>query len=62
MAKKVNEYDLIAARYGFKYDHISDAGNIVCKKISVKSIKALKADGYKYYRMPTGLVVIKIKK
>ena len=33
MAKKVNEYDLLAAKYGFKYDHISDAGNIVCKHV-----------------------------
>ena len=58
---KKSKYDSIAAKYGIKYSHISDAGNIVCKKISAKSLKALKADGYRVYKMPNGSMVIKIK-
>lgn len=61
MPRKNSKYDSMATKYGFKYTHISDAGNIVCKKISAKSLKALKADGFRVYKMPNGSTVIKMK-
>lgn len=50
--------DKLAEKYNFKYDHVSESGNLVCKKISKKSIAALRADGYKVLKMPQGTFVI----
>ena len=51
-------YDLAAENFGFKYDKISAKGNIVCKKLSAKSLKAIKAAGIKVGRIPNGSYVI----
>lgn len=59
--KPVAWYDLAAASYGFKYDKISEKGNAVCKKLSAKALKALKAAGFKVGRIPNGSYVIHTK-
>jgi len=59
MTKK--SYSKIAEKYVIKVDNVSDAGNIVCKKLSKKSLAALKADGYVVKRIPNGSYVICMK-
>lgn len=59
MTKK--SYTKIAEKYGFKIDHVSEAGNVVVKKLSKKSLAALKADGYVVKKMPNGSYVICMK-
>ena len=51
----------MAKKYAIKVDKVSDAGNLVCKKLSKKSLAALKADGYVVKRIPNGSYVICIK-
>lgn len=52
--KKVTWYDEL----GVKYDKVTDKGNVVCKKLSKKSLKELKEAGYKVMRIPNGSYVI----
>ena len=56
MAK--NSYAKMTEKYAIKVDKVSDAGNLVCKKLSKKSLAALKADGYVVKRIPNGSYVI----
>ena len=51
----------MAKKYAIKVDKVSDAGNLVCKKLSKKSLAALKADGYDVKRIPNGSYVICMK-
>lgn len=53
-----SEEDKITEKYGIKINKVSDAGNLICKKISKKSLAALKADGYVVKRIPNGSYVI----
>lgn len=59
MAK--NSYAKMTEKYSIKVDKVSDAGNIVCKNLSKKSLAALKADGYVVKRIPNGNYVICMK-
>ena len=59
MAK--NSYAKMTEKYSIKVDKVSDAGNLVCKKLSKKSLAALKADGYNVKRIPNGNYVICMK-
>ena len=59
MAK--NSYAKMTEKYSIKVDKVSDAGNLVCKKLSKKSLAALKADGYDVKRIPNGSYVICMK-
>lgn len=43
---------------GVKYDKVTAAGNIVCKKLSKKNLTTLKAAGYTVKRIPNGSYVI----
>ena len=60
---KVTEkkYFLKPEKYGIKINKVSDAGNLICKKLSKKSLAALKADGYVVKRIPNGNYVICMK-
>ena len=53
-----NSYSKMTEKYAIKVDKVSDAGNLVCKKLSKKSLAALKADGYAVKRIPNGSYVI----
>lgn len=55
---KPEEDKTMAKKYAIKVDKVSDAGNLVCKKLSKKSLAALKADGYVVKRIPNGSYVI----
>lgn len=57
---KVTEkkYFLKPEKYGIKINKVSDAGNLICKKLSKKSLAALKDDGYVVKRIPNGSYVI----
>lgn len=59
MAK--NSYAKMTEKYSIKVDKVSDAGNLVCKKLSKKSLASLKADGYVVKRIPNGNYVICMK-
>lgn len=59
MTKK--SYAKMAEKYAIKVDKVSDAGNLVCKKLSKKSLAALKADGYIVKKIPNGSYVICMK-
>ena len=59
MAK--NSYAKMTEKYSIKVDKVSDAGNLICKKLSKKSLAALKADGYVVKRIPNGNYVICMK-
>lgn len=52
------KYFLKPEKYGIKINKVSDAGNLICKKISKKSLAALKDDGYVVKRIPNGSYVI----
>ena len=52
--KKIAWYDAL----GVKYDKISEAGNVVCKKLSKKDLAAVKKAGYSVKRIPSGSFVI----
>lgn len=52
------KYFLKPEKYGIEIDKVSDAGNLICKKLSKKSLAALKADGYVVKRIPNGSYVI----
>ena len=56
-----NSYAKMTEKYSIKVDKVSDAGNLVCKKLSKKSLAALKADGYVVKRIPNGNYVICMK-
>lgn len=56
-----NSYSKMTEKYAIKVDKVSDAGNLVCKKLSKKSLSALKADGYVVKRIPNGNYVICMK-
>lgn len=56
-----NSYAKMTEKYAIKVDKVSDAGNLVCKKLSKKSLAALKADGYVVKRIPNGNYVICMK-
>ena len=56
--KKLTDNDFLAKSFGFKYDKVSDKGNLVCKKLSKKSLKALKDHGYKVYQLPSKIFVV----
>ena len=56
-----NSYAKMTEKYAIKVDKVSDAGNLVCKKLSKKSFAALKADGYVVKRIPNGNYVICMK-
>ena len=56
MTKK--SYVKLSEKHGFKIDHVSDAGNVVCKRLSKKSLKGLKEDGYVVKKIPNGSFVI----
>lgn len=58
---KPEEDKTMAKKYAIKIDKVSDAGNLVCKKLSKKSLAALKADGYVVKRIPNGNYVICMK-
>ena len=58
---KPEEDKSMAKKYAIKVDKVSDAGNLVCKKLSKKSLAALKADGYVVKRIPNGSYVICMK-
>ena len=58
---KPEEDKTMAKKYVIKVDKVSDAGNLVCKKLSKKSLAALKADGYVVKRIPNGNYVICMK-
>ena len=58
---KPEEDKTMAKKYAIKIDKVSDAGNLVCKKLSKKSLAALKADGYVVKRIPNGSYVICMK-
>lgn len=58
---KPEEDKTMAKKYAIKVDKVSDAGNLVCKKLSKKSLAALKADGYVVKRIPNGNYVICMK-
>ena len=58
---KPEEDKTMAKKYAIKVDKVSDAGNLVCKKLSKKSLAALKADGYDVKRIPNGSYVICMK-
>lgn len=53
-----DKYFLKPEKYGIKINKVSDAGNLICKKLSKKSLAALKADGYVVKRIPNGSYVI----
>ena len=57
---KVTEkkYFLKPEKYGIKINKVSDAGNLICKKLSTKRLEALKDDGYVVKRIPNGSYVI----
>lgn len=52
------KYFLKPEKYGIKINKVSDAGNLICKKISKKSLAVLKDDGYVVKRIPNGSYVI----
>ena len=52
------KYFLNPEKYAIKVNKVSDAGNLICKKLSKKSLAALKADGYVVKRIPNGNYVI----
>ena len=52
------KYFLKPEKYGIKINKVSDAGNLICKKLSKKSLAALKDDGYGVKRIPNGSYVI----
>ena len=52
------KYFLNPEKYGIKINKVSNAGNLICKKLSKKSLAALKADGYNVKKMPNGNYVI----
>lgn len=52
------KYFLKPEKYGIKIYKVSDAGNLICKKLSKKSLAALKDDGYVVKRIPNGSYVI----
>ena len=52
------KYFLKPEKYGSKINKVSDAGNLICKKLSKKSLAALKDDGYVVKRIPNGSYVI----
>ena len=56
-----NSYAKMTEKYSIKVDKVSDAGNLICKKISKKSLAALKSDGYVVKRIPNGNYVICMK-
>lgn len=56
-----NSYAKMTEKYAIKVDKVSDAGNLICKKLSKKSLAALKADGYVVKRIPNGNYVICMK-
>lgn len=56
-----NSYAKMTEKYAIKVDKVSDTGNLVCKKLSKKSLAALKADGYVVKRIPNGNYVICMK-
>lgn len=56
-----NSYSKMTEKYAIKVDKVSDAGNLVCKKLSKKSLAALKADGYVVKKIPNGNYVICMK-
>lgn len=56
-----NPYSKMTEKYAIKVDKVSDSGNLVCKKLSKKSLAALKADGYVVKRIPNGNYVICMK-
>ena len=56
-----NSYAKMTQKYAIKVDKVSDAGNLICKKLSKKSLAALKADGYVVKRIPNGNYVICMK-
>ena len=58
---KPEEDKSMAKKYAIKVDKVSDSGNLVCKKLSKKSLAALKADGYVVKRIPNGSYVICMK-
>ena len=58
---KPEEDKAMAKKYAIKVDKVSDAGNLVCKKLSKKSLAVLKADGYVVKRIPNGNYVICMK-
>ena len=58
---KPEEDKAMAKNYAIKVDKVSDAANLVCKKLSKKSLAALKADGYVVKRIPNGSYVICMK-
>ena len=58
---KPEEDKTMAKKYAIKVDKVSDAGNLICKKLSKKSLAALKADGYVVKRIPNGNYVICMK-
>ena len=58
---KPEEDKTMAKKYAIKVDKVSDAGNLVCKKLSKKSLAALKTDGYIVKRIPNGSYVICMK-
>lgn len=56
-----NSYSKMTEKYAIKVDKVSDAGNLVCKKLSKKSLAALKADSYVVKKIPNGNYVICMK-
>lgn len=56
-----NSYAKMTEKYSIKVDKVSDAGNLICKKLSKKSLAALKADGYVVKKIPNGNYVICMK-
>jgi hypothetical protein len=52
----------LTRKYNIKVDHVSDKGNLVCKKLSKKTLAALRADGYMVKVLPSGSYVICKKK
>lgn len=55
--KKAAWYDELSTM-GVKIDHVTENNNVVVKKISAKSLKAVKAAGFKTRKMPSGIIVI----
>lgn len=60
MPKKATKQSKFADKYGIKSYYVSDPGNLVCRKISVKTRMALKEDGIRVYHMPNGTFVVKV--
>lgn len=57
-ANKSQWYTALVKKHNFKIDRVTEKGNLVCKKLSKKTLAALRADGYMVKVLPSGHYVV----